>query len=142
MRLASESPLPAAALWERLSAAIGSFVGREVCSAKASRRGVIAALIVESEAVPADGEESKSRSSCSVGEKVVAPDALCAADLPAHGAGQNPVGAAPSRDGMGYGRGHSSARTHSRGINSIRRGPAFLRGAYKVWEVLLCSGRK
>jgi hypothetical protein len=34
-------------LWERLPAAIGWVEGREVCSAKAPRRGVAAAAIVQ-----------------------------------------------------------------------------------------------
>ena len=56
---------------------------REVCSAKASRRGVVAALIAESEARPLGGAvvESLGGVLCHP-RKVEAPDALCAADHP------------------------------------------------------------
>ena len=52
-------------------------------SAKASRQGVIAPLIVESEAGPLGGDvvESLGGHSCHP-RKVEAPDALCAADHP------------------------------------------------------------
>ena len=44
----------------------GTMYGREVCFAKASRQGVIAALIVETEARPLDGDVGASLGSFSL----------------------------------------------------------------------------
>ena len=75
--------------------------------------------------------------------KVVAPDALCSVDHPASGAGRIWVGAASSRDGVVVGgRVVYSTKVHSRGIDSVRRGPAFRRGCGGKIGRRSCQRRK
>jgi hypothetical protein len=100
-------------LWERLPAAMELATARRVYSAKAHSRGIDS--ILGGLALQRGDAQSPGGLPC-IEANVVAPDALCLVNPPASGASRVrvgaasmrkhyvPVGAASSRDGVGYGK--------------------------------------